>query len=318
MLRLETRSASGLIAPRSRPRLPGPVLGVTAHWNGPPLRLAGKPHSACQQALRNIQRFHMGKWYTPNPLSSGRHWADGAYTAAVCFHGVAMEIRGPKVRTAANGTTAGNDRWYAVFFMLGTGEEPTSKMLEAAEWYARSHLGTTRWNRHTDHKPTTCAGTVNKHVSGGRIRTSGAEPRDYVTVGDKGEEVRSWQRDLLKWDSKALPRFGADGDFGEETRTWTLRFTDAVGLNVSDRSAPRVGPATRQAMSDALKKAEEPMADGPFTDVPADNVHASNIERAHELGLVVGYDDGTFRPQEPITRAAAATMMVRLHDALSK
>ena len=222
------------------------------------MRLAGRPHSACQQAWRNIQRFHMGKYFTPNPLASGRHWADVAYTFSVCHHGIGMEGRGEGVRTAANGTNAGNNAWYACFFMVGEGEEPSADMLRAAEWYARTHLGVTRWNRHTDHKPTTCAGTVNKYVVSGRLRVTQAS-RDYITVGDKDPQntvgpVTRWQRQLLAWDSDALPEFGADGDFGDETRRWTLRFTDSVGLEVSDQAAPRVGPATLNAMKSALEE----------------------------------------------------------------
>jgi N-acetyl-anhydromuramyl-L-alanine amidase AmpD len=80
--------------------------------------------------------------------------------------------------------------------------------------------------------------------------------RDYITVGDVGPEVRSWQQDLQRWDSAALPIFGADSDFGDETRQWTLQFLDNQGLSVSDRSAPRVGPVTREAMQQALLKPE--------------------------------------------------------------
>jgi len=88
---------------------------------------------------------------------------------------------------------------------------------------------------------------------------SGGGSRNYITTGDSGSEVRSWQRDLLEWDSRALPTFGADGDFGAETVRWTLRFMDSEGFNVSDRNAPRVGPNTRDAMKKALKRlAEKP------------------------------------------------------------
>jgi peptidoglycan hydrolase-like protein with peptidoglycan-binding domain len=166
--RRETRAEVGLVAPASRPRLPGPVRGCTAHWNGPAFRLAGQPHSACQAAWRVVQRFHMGRNH-PDPLSTGRHWQDLAYTFAVCHHMIAMDGRGEGVRTAANGTNAGNNSWYACFFMVGAGEEPSREMLVAAEWYARTVLGVTIWNRHKDHKPTTCAGTVDKYVVDGRL-----------------------------------------------------------------------------------------------------------------------------------------------------
>ena len=44
----------------------------------------------------------------------------------------------------------------------------------------------------------------------------------------------------------------------------------------------------------------------------------AEILRAAELGLLQGYGDGTFRPNEPLTRAQAAAVMVRLHDKLKE
>ena len=46
----------------------------------------------------------------------------------------------------------------------------------------------------------------------------------------------------------------------------------------------------------------------PFSDVGG--TLADEVYRAHELGLVDGYRDGRFRPQEPVTRAAMAKMVV--------
>lgn len=80
----------------------------------------------------------------------------------------------------------------------------------------------------------------------------GGSDREVITVGDRGGDVLDWQEDLLRWRSDALPEWGADGDFGEETAEWTRRFMDAVGLDPSDPNEPRVGPRTREAMSDWL------------------------------------------------------------------
>lgn len=51
-----------------------------------------------------------------------------------------------------------------------------------------------------------------------------------------------------------------------------------------------------------------------FTDVPKDHPHKEGVERAAELGLVSGYPDGTFRPDNELTRGQAATIAVRQYD----
>jgi hypothetical protein len=48
--------------------------------------------------------------------------------------------------------------------------------------------------------------------------------------------------------------------------------------------------------------------------VPVDHPHRDNIERAAELGLVQGYPDGTFRPEQPVTRGQLATILMRDHQ----
>lgn len=51
--------------------------------------------------------------------------------------------------------------------------------------------------------------------------------------GDAGEDVRAMQRLLLKWDRDCLPKYGADGDFGQETEEALKAFQKARGLNVT-------------------------------------------------------------------------------------
>ena len=48
-----------------------------------------------------------------------------------------------------------------------------------------------------------------------------------------------------------------------------------------------------------------------FPDVPKDQYYSDPIKWAHEQGLVFGYEDGTFRPDEPLTRGQAVTLLYR-------
>ena len=49
----------------------------------------------------------------------------------------------------------------------------------------------------------------------------------------------------------------------------------------------------------------------PFSDVPESAWYAEFVKAAAELGLIDGYEDGTFRPNAPITRAEACTIVNR-------
>lgn len=53
-----------------------------------------------------------------------------------------------------------------------------------------------------------------------------------------------------------------------------------------------------------------------FPDVPADSYYADAIQAAYGLGIVDGYSDGTFRPDAPLTRAAASAILYRAMQAV--
>ncbi len=54
-----------------------------------------------------------------------------------------------------------------------------------------------------------------------------------------------------------------------------------------------------------------------FADVARDSVYAPYINKAVELGLVTGFEDGTFRPESSITREEAAVVLSRAFGFLS-
>jgi hypothetical protein len=73
---------------------------------------------------------------------------------------------------------------------------------------------------------------------------------------------------------------------------------------------------TRAQMATFLARAlhlenEEPVA---FDDVAADDPHADAIAALHEHGIVTGYDDGTFGPQDAVVRGQMATMLAGAYD----
>jgi len=132
--------------------------GVTAHYEGTRGLQAQllADHRHCYQVVRAIFDFHT------RPVSQGgRGWTDIAYTALACPHGDTFEGRWLGRRTAANGTDAGNDAWYAVCALLGEGEEPTAGLLVGMRMtvhYLWSKDARDRVNGHRDHKATECPG----------------------------------------------------------------------------------------------------------------------------------------------------------------
>ena len=57
----------------------------------------------------------------------------------------------------------------------------------------------------------------------------------FTKRGDKGDKVEYWQRRILRIDASALPRFGADADYGLETQ-------NAVARMVPGSDGSRIGP----------------------------------------------------------------------------
>lgn len=258
-----SRSELGMRAPRSVSRNVSPQNGgIAVHYGGAGQGI--RSQTAARDRWLAWQRYHMNT----------HGWADIAYTAGFDNWGNVYAGRGYGVRTAAQGTNAGNQNYLAFVWLGGGNEKPSKAALEALNWLiedARKNGNAGNAVKpHNFFKSTACPGnylrTRAAELDGKStlpaVPDDGAKPepepspsRDYITVGDKGAEVRSWQQDLQKWNSSALPRFGADGDFGAETAEWTVRFYDAVGLSASDRSAPRVGKASRDAMKKALEEA---------------------------------------------------------------
>lgn len=154
---LLSRAALGLAPPRSVQSMSSE--GVTAHYMGHspwpgadrstgPRFAATTDHNRCPTMWRGIQDHHL----------HGRGWADIAYSAGVCPHGVRLMGRGPGVRTAANGTTAGNNRSEAICYLAGDDDPVTDPARHAFLDMAADLEGRVlRWN-HAEWKPTACAG----------------------------------------------------------------------------------------------------------------------------------------------------------------
>ena len=152
-----SRADWGARPPRYTTPIPRPE-GLTLHYGGPSpwsgvdrsstaafLRTAS--HDRCATIMRAYQRYHM----------DNRGWADFAYSSGACPHGHRYEGRGKDVRTAAQGTTAGNDASHATCYIAGEGDPLTPEAKAAFRDESLRLRGLRKGHR--DWKSTACPGT---------------------------------------------------------------------------------------------------------------------------------------------------------------
>ncbi len=80
----------------------------------------------------------------------------------------------------------------------------------------------------------------------------------------------------------------------------------AFGVNYA---ATRV--LTIDLVLNALNVSSYPEYQGYFTDVPAGAWFTPKVEKAHEMGIALGFPDGTFRPFDVLTREEGAALLMR-------
>ena len=89
---------------------------------------------------------------------------------------------------------------------------------------------------HRDVRSTSCPGdnlySMIEEINRRAVATE-EEEEMVLRNGVRGEAVRRFQTALKGWNSSSLPRFGADGDFGDETEIWVGNFQSSQDLTVT-------------------------------------------------------------------------------------
>ncbi len=91
-----------------------------------------------------------------------------------------------------------------------------------------------------------------------------------------------------------------------------LNATDGSSIPYSPEISYSCPPAAPEVPAPEVPAPEETPTAPSFSDVPSSHWASSFVEKASEMGLITGYDDGTFRPSNHVTRAQFVTMLWRL------
>ena len=232
MSHVVTREEAGLRPPRRKTLLKADAIrGVVVHWSGS-VGDQTHDHSVCDDIVRGWQNKHMA----PGGLGAADGAVDIAYSSGVCPHGYRFRMRGPGVRTGANGTSKCNEAHHAVVAFGGPGYAPTSVQMEAlreeVRFYNDQFPGPDEVKPHSDCKATQCCGDyLRGEIAGGYFGATPppapptppptpppapapAWPGIYLKKGMMNStHVKDAQR-------KAAARgwkIAVDGDFGTET-----------------------------------------------------------------------------------------------------
>lgn len=242
-INLVTRRQCGLRPARSAKRF-APSKASTVHWMGPTTTVAGRTtwgHDKCPGLVRGIQNFHM----------DGQGWSDIAYNFLVCPHGVVFEGRGLNVRSAANGTNAGNSTSHAICALAGEGnpfsESEKKALRDARDFIDRGSSAPGGLMCHSDHKSTACPGDARRNwVRGGQGGGGAASSRPgslpTLRRGSRGDHVRVLQTVL---NNRAGQRLAVDGDFGPSTEAAVKNLQRFFGLSVDGVVGPRTWNAVQ-------------------------------------------------------------------------
>ena len=175
-----------------------------------------------------------------------------------------------------------------------------------------------------------------------RTRTDGGTPRELDVTGTtaagervsfrtdlaaryaKGIAGAAMRRSLVLTDggvggrlpSSQIERVGFapfeddDGNVHEHAITWAAEAGIVQGIS-DTRFAPNRAVTRAQMATFLVNTFEVPVAapTGRFLDVDVQATHAANIEALVDIGIARGYDDDTFRPDQPVTRAQMATFL---------
>ncbi|MEV6960740.1 peptidoglycan-binding domain-containing protein [Streptomyces sp. NPDC051207] len=234
-----SRSQWGARAPRDVSSNITPSQGGVVVHHVDAVKVARVSHADCAAQVRGIQNHHMD--------TNG--WSDIAYSHLACVHGYVFQGRGEYVRTAAQGTTQGNDDWYAVCALTGgtssNYDAITPQLIDAIRYginRLRVSGGAARAiTGHRDHHATECPGALYARVLSGEVNPGGG-PLPYPGVSFR-QPPTFVHASVATWQYRMNTRFGyalsTDGQYGPGSDAACRDFQADRGLTVDGVVGPK-------------------------------------------------------------------------------
>jgi hypothetical protein len=225
----------GARAPRNRTPLTNQVRGVALHWVG--VKVTGDP----LKIVKGIQTYHQ----------ETRGWFDIAYNMCISQDGRAIEGRGWRTRSGANGSSKLNRHYAAILCLIGPDQKPTDEMVDAIRdqiaSFRRVFPKATEIVAHGNLQATACPGNDIKGLIDIGAFDPAHPPKDGEAVvvtsgyplpsrilkrGSTGDDVR-WVQSKLNIKG-ARPQLLVDGIFGARTQRAVKR--------IQKNNQPQAGP----------------------------------------------------------------------------
>jgi hypothetical protein len=288
-----SRAQWGAQAPRSSPTHASRVDMTVVHHT------AGSNSYTREQApgrVRGYQNYHR------NTLG----WTDIGYNALVDRYGTIYEGRAGGLDRGVIGAHAANYNTGSFgvsvmgnFASVDAPQAAYDALVRIISWKAAVH----------GFDP---MGTTNRTFNGNRLRTISGH-RDMGQTACPGLiQNRMWW--LRTESSKRSVRFP---DVAEtSTHRPNVLALDSAGIitGFADNTFRPANTLTRAQLATVIARSlglGSVQPDGRFSDVTIATGHAGHIHAVAAAGIVTGYPDGTFRPEEPIKRDQMATFLAR-------
>jgi SpoIID/LytB domain protein len=215
----------------------------------------------------------------PNPRASWTAVAGNAQVAGFISAGSSPSLARVERLVVTSRTDGGTPRDIEVTGVTAAGERTTS----------------TFSGRPTDAKP----------IAGNSIKL-------FLPILEGGQE---WNQRVYSGQISRFS-FGPFDDDDGSVHEFAISWAQLAGIvdGIEPTTFAPGQPVTRAQMATFLVNTFDiPAASivGVFPDVPAANVHRAAIDAAAQIGLTDGFDDGTFRPGEPVTRQQMASFLAR-------